>query len=146
MSSWDTNSWSNFCDPHWELVCRNKWLPGNSCRDTLPCATWHWNYHGIFRYFQVWSSLLSGGTVQPKNTYSCILKKTGQVWESQKRISINTNYTYHKHSSPYAGLNWSDNKIRFSFNQPNRKRSGAKLVDVIKHLPHKVCRGMRGSI
>ena len=31
-------------------------------------------------------SLLSGGTVQPENTYSCILKVTGQVWESQKRI------------------------------------------------------------
>ena len=29
-------------------------------------------------------SLLSGGTVQPENTYSCILKVTGQVWESQK--------------------------------------------------------------
>ena len=33
-------------------------------------------------------SLLSGGTVQPENTYSCILKVSGQVWESQKRISI----------------------------------------------------------
>ena len=33
-------------------------------------------------------SLLSGGTVQPENTYSCILKVTGQVWESQKRTSI----------------------------------------------------------
>ena len=33
-------------------------------------------------------SLLSGGTVQPENTYSRILKVTGQVWESQKRISI----------------------------------------------------------
>ena len=33
-------------------------------------------------------SLLSGGTVQRENTYSCILKATGQVWESQKRISI----------------------------------------------------------
>ena len=21
---------------------------GNSCRDTLPCATWHWNYSSIF--------------------------------------------------------------------------------------------------
>ena len=40
-------------------------------------------------------SLLSGGTVQPGNTYSCILKMTGQVWESQKRISINTNHMYH---------------------------------------------------
>ena len=35
-------------------------------------------------------SLLSDGTVQPENTYSCILKVTGQVRESQKRISINT--------------------------------------------------------
>ena len=25
------------------------------------------------------STLLSGGTVQPENTYSCILKVTGQV-------------------------------------------------------------------
>ena len=33
-------------------------------------------------------SIQSGGTVQPENTYSCILKVTGQVWESQKRISI----------------------------------------------------------
>ena len=33
-------------------------------------------------------SLLSGGTVQPENTYSRILKVTGQVWESQKRIRI----------------------------------------------------------
>ena len=36
-------------------------------------------------------SLLSGGTMQPENTYSRILKVTGQVWESQKRISIKTN-------------------------------------------------------
>ena len=33
-------------------------------------------------------SLLSGNTVQPENTYSCILQVTGQVWESQKWISI----------------------------------------------------------
>ena len=30
-------------------------------------------------------SLLSGGTVQPENTYSSILKLTGYVWESQKQ-------------------------------------------------------------
>ena len=29
-------------------------------------------------------SLLSGSIVQPKNTYSSILKVTDQVWESQK--------------------------------------------------------------
>ena len=33
-------------------------------------------------------SLLSGGTVEPEKTYSCILKVTSQVWESQKRTSI----------------------------------------------------------
>ena len=30
-------------------------------------------------------SLLSDRTVQPENTYSCILKVARQVWESQKR-------------------------------------------------------------
>ena len=45
-------------------------------------------------------SLLSGGTVQPENTYSCILKVTGHVRESQKRISINTNLSYHQCWSP----------------------------------------------
>ena len=29
--------------------------------------------------------LLSGGTVQPENACSSILKVTGQVWESQKK-------------------------------------------------------------
>ena len=81
-------------------------------------------------------SLLSDNRVEPENTYSCILKVTGHIWESQKRISINTNHCYHQHSSPYASLNWSNNKASFSFNQPNRKRWGAKLVDV-KHLSHK---------
>ena len=33
-------------------------------------------------------SLLSCGTVEPENTYSCILKVTDQVWESQKRTNI----------------------------------------------------------
>ena len=46
------------------------------------------------------ASLLSGGTVQPENTYFCILKVTGRVRESQKRISIKTNPSYHQHSSP----------------------------------------------
>ena len=83
-------------------------------------------------------SLLSGGTVQPENTYSCILKLTCQVWESQKRKSINTIHNYHQHSSPQSSMDWSINKVRFSFNQPIRKRWGARLVDVVKHLPHKI--------
>ena len=30
-------------------------------------------------------SLLSGVTVQPEITYSCIFNVTGQIWESQKK-------------------------------------------------------------
>ena len=37
-------------------------------------------------------SLLSDSIVQPENTYS--FKVTGQVWENQKRVSINTNHSY----------------------------------------------------
>ena len=43
-------------------------------------------------------SLLSGGTVEPENTYFHILEVTGQVWESQKRIGINTNHSYQQGS------------------------------------------------
>ena len=41
--------------------------------------------------------ILSGGSVQPENTYSCILKVTSQVWKSQKWISINTNHNKSQH-------------------------------------------------
>ena len=58
--------------------------------------------------------------------------------KAKKRISINANHSYHQHSFPYAGLNWSNNKIRFNLNQTNRERWDVKLVDVIKHLPYKV--------
>ena len=44
-------------------------------------------------------SILTGGTMQPENTNSCILKVTGQVWEIQKRISSNINHSYHQCSS-----------------------------------------------
>ena len=65
MSSWDTNPWSNFCDPHWELICPTKWHPGTSAISTPPeiavgmhfhAWTWHYNYPGIFTCW--WRSLL----------------------------------------------------------------------------------------
>ena len=61
----------------------------NSCRDT---AIWPQLYSSI--------SLLSGSIVQPKNTYCCYLKVSGQAWESQKRISINTNQSNNQCLSP----------------------------------------------
>ena len=64
-------------------------------------------------------SLLSSGIVQPENTYSCILKMTGQVWKCQKKISINTNHSYHQCSSPLAS---NEQKVGVSFNQPSRKK------------------------
>ena len=73
--------------------------------------------------------LLSSNTVQSQNTYFCILKVTGQVWESQKRININTNHSYNRCSSPLVSLNRSNKKFRFSFNHPNKKRWGTWLVD-----------------
>ena len=149
MSSWDTNPWSNFCEPHWELICLDKWHPVTSEISTPPeiaVGTHFYVRHGtkISPVFlpadgeASWSllpssvSLLSSGTVQPKSTYSCILKVTGQVWENQKRTSINTNHSFYQRSFLSASLNWSNSKIRFSYNQLNRKRWVARQVDVIK--------------
>ena len=151
MSTWHTNSWGNFCDPYWELICLNKWYPETSDISTPPKIAVGTHFHArTWALKLLWYSyllekplgllpfsvsLLSGSTVLPENTYSRILKVTGQVWESQKWISINTNHSYHQRSSPLASLNWSNNKARFSFNQPNRKTWDAKLFDV-KHPPH----------
>ena len=49
--------------------------------------------------------LQSDVTVQLENSCYRILKVAGQVWESQKRISIKTNHNYHQRSSPEASLN-----------------------------------------
>ena len=61
----------------------------------LPDADFFWiismDGEGYWLLLSSSVSLLSDGTVQPENTYFCILKVTGQVWESQKRISIKTN-------------------------------------------------------
>ena len=81
----------------------------NSCRDALPCANMALKLPWLFLpadgaapwlLLPILVSLLSGDKVQPENTYSCILKVTGQVRESQKRISINNNHSYHQPSSP----------------------------------------------
>ena len=45
-------------------------------------------------------SLLSGGTMQPENTYFCILRVAGQVWK--------INHDYHQRSSPLTNVSWSN--------------------------------------
>ena len=71
---------------------RNMYTTGNSCRDALPWANMALklpaNGEASWLLLPSLVSLLSGGTVQRENTYSRILKVTGQVWESQKRVSI----------------------------------------------------------
>ena len=103
VSSLDTNPWSNFCDTHWELIFCNKWNPGTSEISTPPklaVGTHVHAQHGsetILVFLPAdgepsWLlhlssvTLLPGGTMQPENTYSCNLKVTGQVWESQKKL------------------------------------------------------------
>ena len=86
----------------WELSCHRKWHPGTSEISTPPeivVGTHFQTQHGTktipvflpadaeasWLLFSSSVSLLSGGTVQPENTYSCILKVTGQVWQIQKK-------------------------------------------------------------
>ena len=67
---------------------RNMYTTRNSCRGTLPWATWHTKTMPVFLPADGETSLflhprlvsfVSDGTVQPENTYSCILNVTGQV-------------------------------------------------------------------
>ena len=116
VSSWDTNPESNSCDPHWEITCRNKWHPGTFKISTPPEIAVGTHFHeqhdtntnmaflpadaeASWLLLSSYVSLLSSCKVQAENTYSCILTVTSQVWESQKRISINTNHSHHQHSS-----------------------------------------------
>ena len=75
---------------------RNIHTTRNSCRDALPCANMAlklpWYFYLLMEkplccYIQVRCPYYQA-TLHPENTYSCILKVTSQVWESQKRISI----------------------------------------------------------
>ena len=80
-------------------------------------------------------SLLSSSTVQPENTYSCILKVTGQVWESQKRIGITlitATTSIHLPKPVSTDLTIKPDSV---LTNPIR-RWGLKLVDV-KHLPQR---------
>ena len=107
----------NFCDPHWEVICRTKWHTGTSEISTPPKIAVEPHFHARYSTKTItvflptdgeasWSLLpksvflLSGGTVQPENTYFCILKVTGQVWESKEMASINTDHSYHQRSTP----------------------------------------------
>ena len=124
---------------------RNIHTTGNSCRDALPCANMALKLPRYFYllmekslgcYFQVWSPYYQVAQYNQKTPISISSRWQVRSKKAKKRININTYHIYHQHLSPWASLNWSNIKARISFNQPNRKRLGVKLVDV-KHLPHK---------
>ena len=50
-------------------------------------------------------SILSGDTLQPENTYSCVLKVMVRSAKVKKRIRINANHSNHKCSSPLVLAN-----------------------------------------
>ena len=144
MSSWDTNPRSNFCEPHWELICRNKWHPGTSKISTPPeitvvthfhTRTSHWNYLSIFTSW--WTSLLFATSKfdlltirrQSATRKHLFPYLQGNSWGVRKPKKDNHQH-YHQRSSPYASFNWSNNKARLLFNQTNMKRWSTKLVDV----------------
>ena len=71
-------------------------------------------------YFQLWSPYYQAAQCNQKTNIP--VSSRWQVRsEKAKKITINTSHSYHQRSSPYASLNWSKSKARFSFNQPNRK-------------------------
>ena len=156
MSSQDNNSWrSNSCDPHWELIYHDKWHPWTSeitAPPEIAAGTHFQRKHGFITtlvFLPVdgeasWSllpssiSVLSGYTVKPENTYySSILKVTGQVCGSQKRISINTNHSYQRvHLSKPVSTDLTIKSDSVSTNPIGK--DGVCGCSVPKHLPHKV--------
>ena len=116
---------------------RNIHTTRNSCRDALPCANMALKLPRYFyllmekplgRYFQVRSPYYQAAQCNQKTPIP--ISSRWQVRSNKTKTSINTNHSCH-HS-------WSNNKVRFSFNKPNRKGWGVKLVDVVNYLPHKV--------
>ena len=105
MSSSHNNPWSNFCDRHWELICRNKWHPGTSeihttgcsCRDALPCANMTLKLPLYFyllmekplgRYFQVRSPYYQAAQYNQKTPIPVSSRWQIRSGKSKKRISI----------------------------------------------------------
>ena len=122
---------------------RNIHTTGNSCRDALPCANMALKLPRYFyllmekplgHYFQVWSPYYQATQCNQKTPIPVSSRWQVRSDNAKKRISINTNCSYHQCSSPKTSLNWSNNKIRFSFNQPNVKSEAGQCNK--KYLPH----------
>ena len=154
MSALDTDPLCNFCDPHWELICHHKWHPWTSeiftalgiavgthshtLHDTKTTPAffkdWRWNLLVATSKFS-----LSGGTVQPENTYSCILKVAGQVWERKNRLTstlITSNTSVHLPELVSNDLTIkSDSILTNLIRSLCNKTSAHKMLTIIPHYP-----------
>ena len=127
------------------LICRNKWHPGTSEISTpseIALGTHFYARHGTktipvflpangkasWLLLLISVSLLSGGTVQPENTYSCILKVTIQVRESQEDTFIQIWKTVY-----FTRVNFLDYKI-FNFCSWQIKQNGSLLTILVKTI------------
>ena len=117
MSSWDTNPWSNFWDPPWELICRIIiHTTGNSCRDALRCTNMAlkvpWYFYLLMEkplscYFQIWSLYYQAAQCTQKTPILLswrwqIRSEKAKKKKKKERITINTNHSYHEYSFPQA--------------------------------------------
>ena len=129
MSSWDTDPWSNFCDPHWELICPNKWHLGTSeistpnrksCRDAFPCASMVLK---LPRYFYL---------LMEKFSFLPAFKLLG-LRKPHTHVGNLSNYTWDKEKcikevswSSFSILNY--NNMARRFNQRNKKGNFFKVL------------------
>ena len=153
VSLWDTNPWSNFRDPHWELICRKKWHPGTS-EISMPAEVaaepyfmcdmalkLYWQFYLLMekplgRYYQVRSPYYQMSQCNQKTPISVSSRWLVRSEKAQKEYTstlIRPTTSVHLFKPVSTDLT-----IIFSFNQPSRKIWSARLVNVIKHLPHKV--------
>ena len=128
---------------------RNIHTTGNNNRGALPCVNMILRLPAIFSLLMEKPLGRSWSSSSPYYQAAHCNQKTpipaSSRWQvrsekAKKRISIDTNHSYHQHWYPWASLNWSNSKIRFSFNQPNRK-DGVRgcwfgIVGFIQNLSH----------
>ena len=119
----------------------------NSCRDALLYANMTPKPLQYFylliekplgRFFQVWSPYYLVAQCNQKTLIFVSSRwQVGSEKAKKGGTSILITATASVHV-PQPVSSWSNNKVRFSFNQPIRKRWGAKLVYVVKYLLQKV--------
>ena len=131
MSSWDTNPWSNFWDPPWELICRIIiHTTGNSCRDALRCTNMALKVPRYFYllmekplscYFQIWSLYYQAAQCTQKTPILVSWRWQIRSEKAKKKEKKRKDNHQHESQLPWAfispsSLNWSNSKARFSFN------------------------------